>query len=87
MVEATDHEDWGFGKQFDLIGNLLLSSRGWTIQERVLSPRIVHHGEKQMCYDCESGILSEDGFIFPETSYSFDHLVKTQLIGFADHGL
>lgn len=42
-----------------------LSSRGWAFQERLLSPRTIHFTTTQMYYECNHGILGEDGCRVP----------------------
>jgi hypothetical protein len=37
-----------------------LTSRGWTLQERLLSPRVLHFGQ-QMYWECWGAMFSEDG--------------------------
>jgi hypothetical protein len=40
-----------------------LSTRSWTLQERLLSPAIVHYGRDQIMWECNHGeIRSETGF-------------------------
>lgn len=41
-----------------------LNRRGWTLQERVLSPRILHYGVDQMFWECRCLLESEDGLVF-----------------------
>jgi len=41
--------------------NMPLFRRAWTLQERVLSRRIVHYSEQQMVWQCKTCLLSEDG--------------------------
>jgi len=36
-----------------------LSSRGWVLQERILSPRTVHYGKEQMFWECVNCRLSK----------------------------
>lgn len=38
-----------------------LSTRGWTLQERVLSPRTLHYGSDQLHWECRQTIKSEAG--------------------------
>jgi len=45
----------------DAIDSAPLSMRGWTLQERLLSNRILHFGEDQIHFECRSGQYSEDG--------------------------
>ncbi|KAL4889851.1 heterokaryon incompatibility protein-domain-containing protein [Aspergillus ambiguus] len=77
-----------FGKWFDPIADEPLSSRGWTLQERVLSPRIIHYAADQMYFECDYTLLSEDGFEFLNGScFSLARCVDTQRISFDEHGL
>ena len=39
-----------------------LSQRGWALQERWLSPRVIHFGSQQMFFECHGHIVAEDGF-------------------------
>ncbi|KAI8633248.1 HET-domain-containing protein [Xylariaceae sp. FL1651] len=36
-----------------------LNKRGWVLQERLLAPRILHFGRKQLFWECNEGILCE----------------------------
>jgi hypothetical protein len=36
-------------------------SRAWALQERILSPRVVHMAEDQLYWECLEGLESEDG--------------------------
>jgi hypothetical protein len=76
-----------FGKRFDPIAKEPLSSRGWTLQERLLSPRIVHYATDQMYFECEFQLVSEDGFKFPYVLFSMKNLLATQQISPEEHGL
>jgi len=76
-----------FGESFDPLSDEPLSERGWTLQERLLSPRTIHYATDQMYFECESQLESEDGFKFPHTPWSLQFCVATQRIPFEDHGL
>jgi hypothetical protein len=76
-----------FGKYFDPIADEPLSVRGWTLQERLLSPRIVHYATDQMYFECETQLLSEDCFKIPNMFFSMGILLSTQSIAFEKHGL
>ncbi|KAH8774785.1 heterokaryon incompatibility protein-domain-containing protein [Diaporthe sp. PMI_573] len=76
-----------FGKTFDPIADQPLSTRGWTLQERLLPARIIHYANDQMYFECENSILSEDGFIFEDLFYSMSKLLHTQRCPFEAHGL
>lgn len=75
-----------FGKTVDPIADQPLSSRGWTLQERLLAPRVVHYAEDQMYFECETEMASECGFKFPNTNFSLNHCISAQLIAFDQHG-
>ncbi|KAI3324011.1 HET-domain-containing protein [Xylariaceae sp. AK1471] len=36
-----------------------LNQRGWVVQERLLAPRILHFGSKQLFWECNEGVLCE----------------------------
>jgi hypothetical protein len=38
-----------------------ISARAWTLQERILSPRVLHFGAHQMVLECETCTVSEAG--------------------------
>jgi hypothetical protein len=40
-------------------GGSLLQMRGWTFQERVLAPRVLHYGEHELAWECASAIACE----------------------------
>lgn len=59
-----------------------LNKRGWTLQEYVLSPRIIHFGTKGVFYTCREIQVSEefpsgmpDGYLDSKTSYLEEFLV------------
>jgi hypothetical protein len=54
-----------FGQTFDPLQGEALSTRGWTLQERLLSRRTLHYSSDQMYFECQEGILAEDGASFP----------------------
>lgn len=43
----------------------ILSHRGWTLQERLLAPRILHYGVEQMFWECRECVIAEDVHVFP----------------------
>lgn len=54
---SSDHSgysDDGFGKE-------PLSKRGWALQERTMSQRILHYNDRQMYFECMHGMEAEDG--------------------------
>ncbi|KAL3425198.1 heterokaryon incompatibility protein [Phlyctema vagabunda] len=55
---------WKDGEEEDLNRIFLkgsLASRGWTLQERVLSHRILHYGKRQIYWQCRQGFQAADG--------------------------
>ncbi|KAH6967368.1 hypothetical protein EDB82DRAFT_518409 [Fusarium venenatum] len=49
----------------DLLGHCSLRDRGWTMQERILSPRIIHYASDQLYWECYHGIQeSEDELLW-----------------------
>ena len=38
-----------------------LNYRAWTLQERYLSTRILHYAKSQMFYECQNGVMAENG--------------------------
>jgi DNA gyrase inhibitor GyrI len=52
MYEPQKRTIGTFGKYFDPVADQALSKRGWTLQERLLSPRVIHYGTDQMYYEC-----------------------------------
>jgi hypothetical protein len=74
----------------DLFSTSPLMKRGWTLQEDVLSRRILYYGERQIYWKCPQGFQSADGVpsgnLMPEErSYSeimnFLHLSSTNELG------
>ncbi|KAI9150028.1 putative heterokaryon incompatibility protein [Paramyrothecium foliicola] len=56
-VAAAELIDW---RAWDkLIGNAKLNTRGWVLQERLLSPRIIHFTADYLIWDCPSEARSE----------------------------
>jgi hypothetical protein len=54
-----------FGRTYDPLEGEPLSSRAWTLQERLLAPRVLHYASDQMYWECREGIIAEDGATFP----------------------
>ncbi|KAI0174939.1 heterokaryon incompatibility protein-domain-containing protein [Pestalotiopsis sp. NC0098] len=57
FVFISDEIDWdqaGFPDE-------PLSKRAWGLQERVLARRVLHFNSRQLYYECDEGIVSEDG--------------------------
>ena len=54
---------------YDLFVGCPLSQRGWTLQEELLSPRILYYGERQIYWKCPHGFQSADGMPSVEGGY------------------
>jgi hypothetical protein len=52
---------FNFGASYDPLKPEPLSSRGWVLQERLLSQRTLHYSEGQIYWECQSIVLGEDG--------------------------
>jgi hypothetical protein len=76
-----------FGKSFDPLYNAHLSTRAWTSQERLLSPRTIHFARGQMYWECRYNFIAEDGALFQPSFFSTDLLLDTQNIEFEKHGM
>jgi len=46
------------------ISNAALNRRGWVVQERLLSRRILHFAQDQMYWECRSVARAQDGTVF-----------------------
>ncbi|KAK7996718.1 transcription activator of gluconeogenesis [Apiospora arundinis] len=57
MLFVSDEMDWEAGEFL----SEPLSRRGWALQERILSQRTLHYNTRQMYYECNHGIVGEDG--------------------------
>jgi hypothetical protein len=81
-----------FGSFLDPVKDEPLNGRGWTLQERTLAPRILHYGSKQMFWECNKGLLAEDGCRYTSSAYaeafpSIESLLKAEFIPYNLHGL
>ena len=48
---------------FTNVDDSYLAERGWIMQERFLSRRIIHFGKDQMFWECNEGTFAEDGHV------------------------
>lgn len=59
LISNQDQHDWnqrGFGEE-------PLSQRGWALQERVIARRVLHYNTKQIYFECDQGVIGEDGSV------------------------
>ncbi|KAF0641297.1 hypothetical protein FPSE5266_08404 [Fusarium pseudograminearum] len=60
-----DHSVISLRDMGDLLSHCSLRDRGWTLQERILSPRIIHFASDQLYWECYHGIQeSEDNLLW-----------------------
>lgn len=71
-----------------------LTQRGWALQERVLSRRSLHYGSDQLYFECNHGIVGENGCYsasrycdINKTRETPDASSPTTLIHSQDHGV
>ena len=64
-----------FGGLVDPLDIEPLNKRGWTLQERYLSPRVVHYGKDQLFFECKGGMIGEDGSRF-QSYFSTESLLR-----------
>jgi hypothetical protein len=76
-----------FGQKVDVLGDDPLSHRGWTLQERALSPRTLHLSRNQLFFECTRGITSEDGSRLPSGPFPLDVVIDKQLLPASEYGL
>jgi hypothetical protein len=76
-----------FGRPLDPPGSQPLNSRGWTLQERLLSPRTLHYCIDQIYWECNTCMFSEDGAHIRPDKYDFTQLLETQQLPLELHGI
>ncbi|KAK5675702.1 hypothetical protein LTS10_011802 [Elasticomyces elasticus] len=76
----------GFGRPFDPLEKQHLLTRAWTLQERLLSRRMVHIAADQMYWECNECISGEDGSQFHPTLYSMDMVIHGQHLSHSECG-
>jgi hypothetical protein len=52
-----------------------LNTRGWVLQERLLSRRIIHFAEDQIYWECRYHVAAEDGLLKPDMQPGQDQLM------------
>ena len=68
-----------FGSSLDPVASEPLSTRGWTLQERVLSPRTIHFASDELYFECESDMWSESGFKLKNAQFSLVNCLRAQV--------
>jgi hypothetical protein len=69
---------FNFGASFDPLKHEPLSSRGWVLQERILSPRTLYYSVGQMYWECQSIVLGEDGSMLKRMFPQIQTIVESQ---------
>jgi hypothetical protein len=63
---STQFTTWAtYENGFDLINSAPLNRRAWVLQERLLSPRVLHFAQSQMFWECEEILSSQ---VYPDKS-------------------
>ena len=57
QLSLPSEEWWGIGE----FKSEPLTNRGWALQERVLANRLLHYNSRHMYFECNHGIVGEDG--------------------------
>ena len=73
--------------RYDPVGGEPLNTRGWTLQERLLSPRILHCGTEQLFWQCRVDFLSEEGSRFPNAYFNVDTIIQAQQLPLSKRGM
>ncbi|KAL4728013.1 hypothetical protein ACLX1H_004720 [Fusarium chlamydosporum] len=61
----------------DLLSHCSLRNRGWTMQERILSPRIIHYASDQLYWECQHGIQeSQDELLHISRSFTIPKIAR-----------
>ncbi|KAK5699435.1 hypothetical protein LTR17_023245 [Elasticomyces elasticus] len=76
----------GFGRPFDPLEKQPLQTRAWTLQERLLSRRIVHFAADQMYWECNECMSGEDGSQSDPKLYSMEMVIQGQRLSHSDCG-
>jgi hypothetical protein len=76
-----------FGVIFDPVATEPLNTRGWTLQERFLSPRILHCGTEQIFWQCYVDFLAEEGSKFIDKFTNLDTVIRGQLLPVTERGV
>jgi hypothetical protein len=80
-AKPTVYRTGNFGKSYDPIASEPLSSRAWTLQERLLSARVLHFGRDQMYWQCGRCFAAEDGSRFDPGIFSLERVTTANAGG------
>lgn len=71
-LSPSPNESWDIAPSefYNSVSKSHLAGRAWTLQERLLSPRILHFSKTELFWECRHCDASES---FPEGSPSFQH--------------
>ncbi|KAH7386841.1 heterokaryon incompatibility protein-domain-containing protein, partial [Phaeosphaeria sp. MPI-PUGE-AT-0046c] len=80
-VSLPDFSNYDFGTEHES-ENWPLLGRGWVLQERILSTRVVHYAKHQLFWECNTSFLSQDGLQDLEANdkYFYSKVGKTPAI-------
>jgi hypothetical protein len=76
--EIMVSQDYTQAAPFDLVPepDALLAQRGWVLQERLLSVRVLYFGSQSMYYECLTNVRN-DSCHYPLDELSFDGITKS----------
>jgi hypothetical protein len=67
--------------QSSLVEHIALLSRGWVFQERLLSPRILFFGSREISWSCRQGVAAKDNPEGPAEKKIFGSLISKPQLG------
>jgi hypothetical protein len=73
---SSESQPWVMIRQYlwlDEVDQAPLNKRGWVLQERILSPRVIHFAKKQVFWECRQFSACES---FPSGAFPDDYLRK-----------
>ncbi|KAI1149557.1 heterokaryon incompatibility protein-domain-containing protein [Nemania diffusa] len=63
---------WHFGSNYYSVGETPLLQRGWVLQERILSPRVVYFDTDELKWECQAGCDCQCGSMTVISNFKFD---------------